>query len=63
MAYVGCSFDSFSIFLLSLKQQQNLMKILFSCIHFEVWSLLLEKGKQKQTKNKQQQQKNGILYW
>ena len=38
MAFIGCSFDSFSIFLLSLKQQQNLMKIMFSCIHFQVWS-------------------------
>ena len=37
MAFIGCSFDSFSIFLLSLKQQQNLMKIKFSCIHFPVW--------------------------
>ena len=34
MACVGCSFDSFSVFLLSLKPQQNLMKIMFSCIHF-----------------------------
>ena len=33
MAYVGCSFDSFSVFLLSLKQQQNV----FSCIHFPIW--------------------------
>ena len=38
MACVGCSFDTFSVFLLSLKQQQNLMKIMFSCIHFPVWS-------------------------
>ena len=37
MAFNGCSFDSFSIFLLSLKQQQKLMKIMFSCIHFPVW--------------------------
>ena len=37
MACVGCSFDSFSVFLLSLKHQQNLMKIMFSCIHFPVW--------------------------
>ena len=36
MAFIGCSFDSFSVFLLSLKQQ-NLMKIMFSCIHFPVW--------------------------
>ena len=36
MAFIGCSFDSFSVFLLSLKQQQNLMKIMFSCIHFPV---------------------------
>ena len=34
---IGCSFDSFSVFLLSLKQQQNLMKIMFSCIHFPEW--------------------------
>jgi len=33
MACVGCSSDSFSLFLLSLKQQQNLMKIWFSYIH------------------------------
>ena len=37
MVCVGCSFDSFSIFLLSLKQQQNLMKIMFSCINFPIW--------------------------
>ena len=37
MTCVGWSFDIFSIFLLSLKQQQNLMKIMFSCIHFPVW--------------------------
>ena len=37
MAFIGCLFNSFSIFLLSLKQQQNLMKIMFSCIHFPVW--------------------------
>ena len=37
IACVGCSFNSFSVFLLSLKQQQNLMKIMFSCIHFPIW--------------------------
>ena len=37
MTCVNWSFDSFSIFLLSLKQQQNLMKIMFSCIHFTLW--------------------------
>ena len=37
MACVGCSFNNFSSFLLSLKQQQNLMKIMFSCIHFPIW--------------------------
>ena len=37
LACVSCSFDSFSIFLFSLKQQQNLMKIMFSCIHFPIW--------------------------
>ena len=37
MVYVGCLFNSFSVFLLSLKRQQNLMKILFSCIHFPIW--------------------------
>ena len=37
MACVSCSFDSFLVFLLSLKQQQNLMKIMFSCICFPVW--------------------------
>ena len=36
MAFVGCSFNGFSIFLLSLKQQQNLMKIMFYCIHFPI---------------------------
>ena len=36
MACVHCSFDSFSIFLLSLKQHQNLMKIMFSSIHFPI---------------------------
>ena len=37
MACGSCLFNSFSVFLLSLKQQQNLMKILFSCIHFPIW--------------------------
>ena len=37
MACVGCSFSIFSNCLLSLKQQQNLMKIIFSCIHFPIW--------------------------
>ena len=39
MACVCCSFTSFSTFLLSVtvKQQQNLMKIMFSCIHLPVW--------------------------
>ena len=37
MVCVSCSFNSFWIFLLSLKQIQNLMKILFSCIHFLIW--------------------------
>ena len=37
MACVSCSFDSFSPFLLSLKQQQKLMKIMFSYIHFPIW--------------------------
>ena len=37
MACVSCSFDSFSIFLLSLKPQQNLMKNVFSWIHFPIW--------------------------
>ena len=36
-ACVSCSFDSFLIFLLSLKQQQNLVKIMLSCIHFPIW--------------------------
>ena len=40
MACVSCSFDSFSVFLLSLKQQQILMKIMFSCIHFPIWPYL-----------------------
>ena len=34
MTWVGWSFDSFSNFLLHLKQQQNIM---FSCIHFPIW--------------------------
>ena len=37
MACVSCSFNNFSIFLLSLKQQQNLIKITFSCIHVPIW--------------------------
>ena len=37
MVSVGCLFNSFSTILLSLKRQQNLMKIMFSCIHFPVW--------------------------
>ena len=37
MAYVGYSFNSFSVFLLSLKRQRNLMKMMFSCIHFPIW--------------------------
>ena len=37
MVCVSCSFDGFSVFLLSLKQQQNLMKIVLSCIHFPIW--------------------------
>ena len=37
MTRSGCSFNSFSVFLLCLKQQQNLMKIMFSCNHFPVW--------------------------
>ena len=37
MACVSCLFDSFSIFLLCSTQQQNLIKIMFSCIHFPVW--------------------------
>ena len=36
MACTGCSLDSFSVFWHSLKQRQNLMKIVFSCIHFPV---------------------------
>ena len=35
MVFIGCSFDVFSIFLLSLKNK--IMKIMFSCIHFPVW--------------------------
>ena len=37
MACVGSLFDNFSIFLLRLKQQQTLMKIVSSCIHFPIW--------------------------
>ena len=37
MACVGCPFVCFSVFLISLKKQQNLMKIMFSCIRFPVW--------------------------
>ena len=40
MACVCCLFTSFSVFLLCVKQQQNLMKIMFSCIHFLVWPYL-----------------------
>ena len=37
MAFISCSFDSFSVFFLCVKQEQNFMKIMFSCIHFPVW--------------------------
>ena len=38
MASVSCLFNSFLIFLLSLiLKQQNLIKIMFSCIHFPIW--------------------------
>ena len=37
MACVGCSFNKFSVFLLCFTQQQNLMKLMFSCIHFQTW--------------------------
>ena len=37
MVCVGCSFNSFSIFLLSLNQQQNLMKIMFSNNIFKMY--------------------------
>ena len=37
MVCVSCSFNSFSIFLLCFAQQQNLIKIMFFCIHFPVW--------------------------
>ena len=37
MASVGCSFNSFSVFLLCFTQQQNLMKLMFSGIHFPIW--------------------------
>ena len=37
MVCVSCLFSSFSVFLLRLKQQQNLMKMMFACIHFPVW--------------------------
>ena len=36
MVCIGRSFNSFSVFLFSLKQQQNLMKIVFSCTHFPI---------------------------
>ena len=47
MACVCCLFTSFSIFLLSVKQQQNLMKIMFSCIHFLVWPYLPQNNGEK----------------
>ena len=37
MACVSCSFNSFSIFLLSLKIKINLMNVMFSYIHFPIW--------------------------
>ena len=49
MACVGCSLNSFSVFLLSLKQQQNLMKIMFSCIHFPVWPYPPQNNERKTT--------------
>ena len=35
MAFIGSLFDSFLIFLLSLKQQENLMKICFPVSIFQ----------------------------
>ena len=55
MVYAGCSFKSFSVFLLALKQQQNLVKILFSCIHFPVWPYppkIMHKEKEEKKKKK-----------
>ena len=34
---VSCSFNNLSVFLLCFTQQQNLMELLFSCIHFPIW--------------------------
>ena len=52
MASVGCSFESFSVFLLSLKQQENRMKIMFSYVHYPIWPYPPpKKNTQKKTNN------------
>ena len=61
MVRAGCSFDSFSIFSLSLKHQQHLMKIMFCCIHFPVWPPPPPPPPKKKNKEKKTN-KNGILY-
>ena len=48
MACVGCLFNSFSVFLLSLKQQQNVMKIVFSCIHFSNMAISPQNNEKKE---------------
>ena len=70
MVYAGCSFKSFSVFLLALKQQQNLVKILFSCIHFPVWPYppkIMHKEKEEEKKKKYFIQVNcmgwQVWYW
>ena len=40
MHLVMAGVNSFSVFLLSLKQQQNLMKIMFFYIYFPIWPYL-----------------------
>ena len=63
MACVGCSLNSFSVFLLSLKQEQNLMKIMFSCIHFPVWPYPPPPPQIMREKQQQQQQQQKQLYF
>ena len=53
MACVGRSFDSFSIFLFSLKikKSQMLKKIMFSCIHLPIWPYIYIISTQNDEKN------------
>ena len=63
MVCVGCSLDSFSISLLSLKQQQNLMKIMFSCISFPKWPYIISPLMMKKTTTGKLYGLTGMQYW